>query len=164
MPAVQLAQLKKEINALSGYFTRPPEFTKALHSLLEHYSNRGVYRPGKTVQPIRQINTYYTASLIIREIEKELIQQTKENPSAALILADALWEEDFIELRELSATLLGWSPVDPIDPVIDRLDRWVHATQQSQAISGLLQMGTIRLRREAPNTYLELIKKMGIGY
>jgi hypothetical protein len=161
MPAVQLAQLRLQINKLIWYYTQPPEFIKNLHELLEHYSNRGVYRPGKTIQPVRQINTYYTSALILREIEKELSRQVKENPMAAISLADALWQEDFLELHSLSAFLLGLLPINFSNQVIDRLQQWAVPPQQSNtaSISSLLELGTIRLRREKPELYINLIQE-----
>ena len=117
MPAVQLAQLNRQIDKLIWHFTRPQDFIKALHELLEFYSNRGVYRPGRMIQPARQINTYYTSSIIIREIEKELKRQTIENPDAAMTLADALWHENFTELSTLSSFMIGLLPVTPPDAV-----------------------------------------------
>jgi len=160
MPAVQLVQLRIQINKLIWYYTQPPQFVKNLHELLDHYSNRGVYRPGKTIQPVRQINTYYTSALIIREIEKELSHQVKENPSAALPLADALWQEDFLELHSLAAFLLGLMPISFSNQVITRLEQWAVPPQQpnTASISSLLELGTVRLRREKPDLYIDLIR------
>jgi hypothetical protein len=157
MPAVQLAQLKRQIDKLIWNFTRPREFIKSLHDLMEFYSNRGTYRAGRTVHPLRQINTYYTSPIIMREILKELKRQAVENPDAALILADALWEEDFTEFRQLASYLLGLVPVSPPEPTLQRLNLWIQASDQAFPHSDLLDLGTVRLRREAVPVYLELI-------
>jgi hypothetical protein len=157
MPAVQLAQLKRQIDKLIWHFTRPRDFCIALHDLLGLYSNRGVYRPGRTVQPMRQINTYYTSPIILREIQKELKRQVAENPDAALVLADALWNEDFSEFRYLSAYILGLAPVSSPSPILQRLGLWVQSSDQAFPLSDLLDLGTVRLRREAAPVYLEMI-------
>jgi hypothetical protein len=158
MPAVQLAQLKRQTDKLIWHFTRPQDFVKALHELLEFYSNRGVYRPGITIQPTRQLNTYYTSSIIIREIEKELKRQTAENPDAALTLADALWHENYTELCTLASFLLGLVPVQSSNAVLDRIKNWIKSGEQAYALSDLLELGTIRLRRETPQIYLDTIR------
>jgi len=157
MPAVQLAQLKLQIDKLIWHYTRPADFIKALHDLLAIYSNKGVYRPGRTVHPLRQINTYYTSPIIMREIQKELKRQASENPDAALVLADALWAEEYSEFRYLSSFLLGQVPVTSPAPILQRLKHWVQSSEQAFSLTDLLNLGTMRLRREAAPVYMEMI-------
>jgi len=157
MPAVQLSQLKRQIDKLIWHYTRPQEFTRELHDLLGFYSNRGIYRPGKMVHPLRQINTYYTSPIILREIQKELKRQVTENPGAALVLADALWAESYTEFCFLSAFLLGLIPVSNPAPVLQRIALWVQTAEQVFSLSDLFDLGTVRIRREAAPVYLEMI-------
>ncbi|MCE1253424.1 MAG: hypothetical protein LWX83_07735 [Anaerolineae bacterium] len=159
MPAVLLSQLRTKIDQLIWNYTRPADFVRDLKDLLEYYSNRGVYRAGKNKQPVRQINTYYTAPLILKELEKELVQKINENPAAGLPLADALWLEDFLELRLISAFILGQLPVTEAEQVTQRLSQWAGNQQPLFSLTALLERASLKLRREKPEIYLNLLRE-----
>jgi hypothetical protein len=88
-----------------------------------------------------------------------LKRQGVENPDAALVLADALWQENFTEFSVLSSFLLGLVPVSSPGPVLQRIKQWVQSGEQPYALPDLLESGTIRLRREATPVYLDLINQ-----
>ena len=158
MPAIQLEILKEQVEKLIRLFNQPDEFVRELHDLLGTYSNRSIYRPGRTIHPIRQINTYYTPSIIMREIEKGLKNKAVNDPDAAFNLIDNLWREDFSEFNTFAAFLLGLAPVQNPEPVLGRIGSWAQPTLAPYAMTALLESGAMRLRREKANEYLSLIQ------
>jgi hypothetical protein len=157
MPAVSLNRLKNQIAGLAWKFTSPDDFRRAVRDLFELYADRA-YRAGEVVQAERKALAYHSPPLVLRQLELELGQHIQENPEAALSAADALWQDEYLELRLVAAFLLGQAPVDNPQPVLRRLNDWCQAKEDRQALDGLLNRGSERLRREQPERWFELIQ------
>ncbi len=156
MPAVQLTQLKPQIDDLLWKYTRPEEFLAGLHQLLEFYSFR-VLRTGKGVQAMDLIPTYHTPPLVLHQLEIALGRQCAENPDAALPLAETLWQDPFLEVKEAAAFLLGQVPVDSPEVVIQHLMEWCQPEENKTVLKALLDKGGARMRQEKPDQWLELV-------
>lgn len=156
MPAVQLTQLKAQINDLLWQYTRPEELLKSVHQLFELYSFR-VLRTGKGVQPSDLIPTYHIPPMVQYQLEVALAQQCAENPGVALPLADALWEDPYLEIRQIATFLLGQIPLDPPDPVLSRLQDWCRPDENKKVLKAALEKGSTRLCRDMPDKWLELV-------
>src|SRR5581483_11732809 len=100
MPAIDLARLRKQAARLSDFFFVPDEFIRHLHETLDFYVDRSV-RKQQAVAPSANLQTYRTPSVILKQIEQELIRPSREDPDAALDLADRLWDEAYLETRVL---------------------------------------------------------------
>jgi hypothetical protein len=157
MPAVSLNRLKTQIAGLAWKFTSPDDFRRAVRDLFELYADRA-YRAGEVVQAERKALAYHSPPLVLRQLELELARHIQENPEAALSAADALWQDEYLELRLVAAFLLGQAPVDNPQPVLKRLIDWCQAKEDRQALDGLLDRGSERLRREQPERWFELIQ------
>jgi hypothetical protein len=157
MPAVSLNRLKTQIAGLAWKFTSPDDFRRAVRDLFELYADRA-YRAGEVVQAERKALAYHSPPLVLRQLELELGRHIQENPEAALSAADALWQDEYLELRLVAAFLLGQAPVDNPQPVLKRLSAWCQAKEDRQALDGLLDRGSERLRREQPERWFELIQ------
>ena len=155
MPAVQVQRLQKQIRELLWKFTRPDEFAASLDSLLDFYGNR-VYRAGQSITQGRQSLTFRVPHLVMHTLERELDALCKENPIAALALADRLWQEKMLEPRQLAAAILGLVPISEAQTVLDKIETWTQAGGDSNLLRMLISKGSARIRLEQPNRWLEL--------
>jgi hypothetical protein len=94
---------------------------------------------------------------VLRALLQELLDSTQDNPATALELCDALWNEDYLEFRQLAAMLLGQIPPAAQDAVIERLQTWIGPTLERHLIELLLSTGVERLHHEQPRALLNLI-------
>jgi hypothetical protein len=155
MPAIDLARLKKQTAQLTDLFNRPEEFVRAVHGMLEFYVNRSL-RAVDSVAPASVLETYRTPSVILRSIETELAPLAVENPDQALDLADHLWDEGWLEMRLLAASLLGRLPPRE-ERLLPRLTAWTMQVRDASVRSALLTTSLVRMRQETPDHFLVLV-------
>ena len=156
MPAVQLNILKQQINELIWKYTQPDEFLNCLHDLLDHYANR-VYRPGETVHNIYKGKIYNTPQVVLNQIIIELIPLINENPKRMLLIADSLWEDDYLETRKLGISILGNIPPDEFDSVLSRIQDWSKSADNKTIMDILLLDGSKTIRQTNPAIWLDQI-------
>jgi hypothetical protein len=157
MPAVHLPRLKEQIARLALYFSQPEDFLQRLHELFDLYADRA-YRPGQAVRPRPLVQTYHAPPLVLRMLEQELGKQVNDDPDAALDVAGLLWQDAYLEPRLLAAALLGQVPVNPPEPVLERLLAWADPDVDPQILETLMLQGSNRLRREQPERWLALVE------
>jgi len=157
MPAVDMARLQKQISELTWKFTRPAEFHAAVVDLFELYANR-VYRPGKATPAARLMTVYHAPPLVLRQLEQSLAPYCRENPMAALAVIDSLWDDENLEPRFLAGSLLGQLPIQSVEEVLARLQHWCTPEEEITAANHLLNRGASRLRREAPDQWITVIR------
>jgi hypothetical protein len=75
-----------------------------------------------------------------------------------LELADALWDEGWLETRLLAAFLLGRIPPQE-ERLLARLTAWTQAVRDPNVRAALLTTSLTRLRRETPDLFLVLVKE-----
>lgn len=155
MPAIDLSRLRKQAARLDEFFFAPDEFIKHLHEMLEFYVNRTV-RKVQANAPSLNLQSYHTPSVIIKQIEQELKRNAGDYPEAALELADRLWDEGYLETRLLAAFLLGCIPPQE-EHLLARLTAWTLQMGDPGLREGLLNTSLARMRREAPDKFLELL-------
>jgi hypothetical protein len=155
MPAIDLARLKKQAAQLADLFNRPEEFVRALHGMLDYYVNRSL-REVDSVAPSSVLETYRTPPVILKHIEIELAPLAAENPEQALDLADHLWDEGWLEMRLLAASLLGRLPPRE-ERLLPRLTAWTMQVRDPSVRAALLTISLVRLRRETPEHFLVLV-------
>lgn len=156
MPAIQPARLRQQAASLAESFNDPTGYARSLHSLMDFYSDRA-RRPGKTGRPGPLIQAYNVRPPVLRMLLQELLPLANQNPEAALALCDALWAEDYLEFRQLSAMLLGQLPPEAAPQVIARLQEWISPSLELHLIELLISTGVERLQREQSPTLLALI-------
>ena len=157
MPAVQLNKLKQQINTLIWKYTQPEAFLNELHDLLGYYANR-VYRAGENVQHIYVGKIYHTPNIILNQIIIELLPLIEENPKRLLQIADVLWNDEYLEVRNLGILILGNIPPSEHSSVLSRIQEWVISTNNKNAIDTLLLEGTRNIRRFDPHNWLKQIE------
>lgn len=154
MPAILPARLRQQAALLAEQFEQPDAFIRSLHHLLDFYADR-THRPGQAGEPPPLLSAYNVRPPVIRQVLQELVQLAPENPEAALNLCDALWNQPYLELRLLAAGLLGQLPVDPPEPVLERVQAWVKQGTEARLKTVLFDQGLARLRKEDPNLVLQ---------
>jgi hypothetical protein len=156
MPAIDLARLKKQTAQLADIFGEPMAFLRELREILEFYINRSLR--SQSVAPSSVLPTYRTPVVVLRQIEKELGPEAEKQPILALELADALWDEGWLETRLLAAFLLGRIPPQE-ERLLARLTAWTQAVRDPEVRAALLTTSLTRLRRETPDLFLVLVKE-----
>jgi hypothetical protein len=157
MPAVSLPRLKEQIAQLAGHFDQPEGFHKRLLALFDLYSDRS-YRPGQAIRPRPLVQTLYVPALVLGTLNQELGRWAREKPDAALAAAEMLWQDTMLEMRQTAAALLGQIPVQPPEPVLERLLRWADPEIDPQILETLMLQGGVRLRQEHPERWLMLVE------
>jgi hypothetical protein len=156
MPAIDLARLKKQTAQLADQFDQPSVFLRELREVLEFYVNRTLR--SQSVAPSSVLPTYRTPVVVLRQIEKELGPIAERQPVEALELADALWDEGWLETKLLAAFLLGRIPPQE-ERLLARLTAWTQAVRDPEVRAALLTTSLTRLRRETPDLFLVLVKE-----
>jgi len=156
MPAIDLARLKKQTAQLADLFDQPSAFLREHRAILDHYVNYTLRSQG--VAPSSVLPTYRTPVLVLRQIEKELSAVVQKQPIQALELADALWDEGWLETRLLAAFLLGRIPPQE-ERLLARLTAWTQAVRDPSVRAALLTTSLTRLRKETPDLFLILVKE-----
>src|SRR5215216_2395172 len=156
MPAIDLARLKKQTAHLADLFDQPAEFLRAHREILDHYVNRTLRT--QSVAPSSVLPTYRTPKVVLRHIENELGPVAEKRPIQALELADALWDEGWLETLLLAAFLLGRIPPQE-ERLLARLTAWTQAVRDPNVRAALLTTSLTRLRKETPDLFLVLVKE-----
>lgn len=156
MPAIDLARLKKQTAQLSDMFDEPDAFLRELREVLEYYVNRTLRSQG--VAPSSVLPTYRTPVVVLRQIEKELGPVAEKKPIQSLELADALWDEGWLETKLLAAFLLGRIPPQE-ERLLARLTAWTQAVRDPEVRAALLTTSLTRLRKETPDLFLVLVRE-----
>src|SRR5687768_1023459 len=156
MPAIDLARLKKQTARLADPFDQPAAFLREHREILDHYVNRTLRSQG--VAPSSVLPTYRTPVVVLRQIEKELGPIAERQPVQALELADALWDEGWLETKLLAAFLLGRIPPQE-ERLLARLTAWTQAVRDPEVRAALLTTSLTRLRQETPDLFLVLVKE-----
>lgn len=156
MPAIDLARLKKQTAQLADLFDQPPLFLREHRDVLDYYVNHSLRSQG--VAPSSVLPTYRTPIVVLRQIETELGQIAEKQPMQALELADALWDEGWLETRLLAAFLLGRIPPQE-ERLLARLTAWTQAVRDPSVRAALLTTSLARLRKETPDLFLVLVKE-----
>lgn len=156
MPAIDLARLKKQTAQLADLFDQPTIFLREHREILDFYVNHSLRSQG--VAPSSVLPTYRTPIVVLRQIETELGPVAERQPIQALELADALWDEGWLETRLLAAFLLGRIPPQE-ERLLARLTAWTQAVRDPSVRAALLTTSLTRLRKETPDLFLILVKE-----
>jgi hypothetical protein len=138
------------------YFV-PTEFTRQLRLVLDSYVNYTA-RKSKALAPGVNLPSYGTPSVVLRHLEQDFSGQASEaaNADQTLELADELWDEGWLETRLLAAFLLGRMPPQE-GRLIARLTAWTSQIQDPELRTKLLEASLMRMRKESPAMFLQLI-------
>jgi hypothetical protein len=156
VPAIRPERLKNLSVALAEHFANPPVYLREMHNLMDYYADRA-RRPGQAGRPGPLISAYNVRPPVLRALLQQLLPRAEQDRETALKLCDALWEEPYLEFRQLAAMLLGRLDPDPPEPILARLQAWITTRLELHLIETLLSVGVDRLHREQPQALLNLI-------
>ena len=156
MPAIDLTRLKKQTAHLADIFDQPSEFLREHREILDYYVNHTLR--SQAVAPSSVLPTYRTPPVVLRQIETALGPVAEDQPIQALELADALWDEGWLETRLLAAFLLGRIPPQE-ERLLARLTAWTQQVRDPDVRAALLTTSLTRLRNETPDLFLILVKE-----
>jgi hypothetical protein len=156
MPAIQPARLRKQAALLAQSFDQPEVFTRSLQHLFELYADNA-RRPsrGSEIPPL--MDAYFVRPPVLRQLLAELAPYAQKESGAAIDLAKALWEQPYLESRQLAAGLLGLIPAENPQPILECLESWLDSRPEDRLIEALLEQGMQSLRRDSLDSYLELV-------
>lgn len=157
MPAIQLAELRKEVEKIASNFTDAEIVIRQLTELFEFYSNR-THRINPSAEKPKVIANYMITPPIMRQLITGLNQQAENNPDAAVVLADAMWAKEFLEFRILAARLIGAIPAESADKTIERLHLWGQENKDEEIASILASESLTGLIKDAKPEFLKLLE------
>jgi hypothetical protein len=158
MPAIQPARLRQQVFDLVALFLQPALFIKALHDLYFTYSDH-TFRPGQESTAPALMPSYKLAIPVRRQVEYDLLPLVTDDPGAALNLADHLWADSYLEIRQLAVTILSHIPVIPPDAVLARFSAWAVPGIERNLLDLLFREGGKPFYTTFPDLYLELIDR-----
>lgn len=154
--AVELTRLRTQIAGLMAAFTNPEVFVRRLCELLEFYTDHTYRSTSGRHTPI--VPHFNVPAQVLRQIESELAKQAQQQPEEGLCLADALWANPYLELRQLAARLLGSLPSGATEAVMARLSAWALPALDVTLLNELLQKGGVRVLRDEPERWFALVE------
>ncbi len=150
MTAVNLLQLRKQINGLLWTFMDPETFRSNLKQLIDQYTNLS-YKPGKGAVTSIQSSEVHVPPLVLRELELELYQTVREHPQAALNLCDYLWLDSNPEIKIIASRMLGHIPIEFMDEILLRIEKWAKGEPEIYSEKVFLQTASLTIRRNEPD-------------
>jgi hypothetical protein len=157
MPAIQPARLRKQVQRLLETFDQPDIFVSLLHELLEFYADRTL-RSSQVIEAAPLLNSYRVPKPVMRFIERDLAASIVAQPEAAFNLADALWNQRWLETRLLALTILGRLPTSNPDLISERVREWGSSCKEEKVLKALASDGVQRLRKEQREDFIRLLE------
>lgn len=156
MPAIQLAELRKETAKIASNFSNGEIVIKELTEFFEFYSNR-THRINPSAEKLKVISNYNIAQPILRQLITELNGKASQDPESALDLADRLWAQNNLEFRILAAHLMGAIPISHTKQITERLHIWGQENNE-ESIGEILASDSLSLLiTEAKPEFLKLL-------
>lgn len=156
MPAVDLARLRFQIEALTKRFDSPPAFHRALQDLFSLYSHHALQRASESkMRPL--LPAYKVPHPILRQLKQDLTPFCIRQPAEALALADELWQGTHLEIKQVAILLLGHTPVEP-DLIIQRLALWLTPHLDKRLLDDIFAIGTRQLQIQSPTAWEHFIE------
>ena len=162
MTAINPARLKMQTAALSEHYRDPDLFRLELHKLLDFYADR-VRRSGRSGHPPPTLPAYRVPRPVLSQIIRELKAPLERHPSRGLLLADELWNEEWLETRFLAGALLGIIPPINPEPLFKRIKTWALENQERAVLEGLIHRGLAGLYQKYPERVEALTAELNAG-
>lgn len=147
MPAVDPRRLRFQIDKLMVFFDSPAQFHQNLKELFSLYANYALrFGDSAPTQPL--IPVYNLPKPVIRQLQIDLNHRMKDNPQAALALADELWQDSHMEIKQTAIRILGSVHIDKPDPILARLTHWIAPELDRTLTNHLLSTGAHQLQND----------------
>jgi len=152
MVAVDLARLRHQIEELIRFFEVPEAFHHALQGLFSLYANHSLrFGEAAPVRPL--IPMYHLPHPVVRQLNLDLHAQVLAHPSAALGLADELWDDAYYEIKRTALFIIGELTINDSGPILDRISNWLKPELDQVLKTDLFSLGTRSLQRDFPQDW-----------
>lgn len=158
MTAINPARLKIQCAELVESFRDLPRFISDLHDLLTFYGAR--IRQTRLSQNPFNLQTYQVPAPVLRALVLELRELIDKNPEQGLLLVDALWQEEWLEIRQLGVRLLGYLPTSASERILERIRIWINKNTPEDLKRQIMTSALARLVNEKPSYVLDFLKSM----
>ncbi len=158
MPAVNLLQLRVELNDLLWNFTDPPAFRRTLLDLLEKFAYTA-YRSESKARAVSTRPQLQVSLILLREMDLVLIPAIREQPQAALAICDLLWNDENMDVCLIASRMLGEIPIEHADLVLDRAGEWALAGVRHMTARTLLRNASALIMRHDPEILLRKVRR-----
>jgi hypothetical protein len=158
MTAINPARLKMQIIDQGDLIDQSDRFVARLHELFAFYSAR-IKQTSLSRTPLR-LQTYQVPRPVIQALENELIERLDDHPEVGYSLVDALWEELWVEFRQLAITVAGILPTDEPSQILDRLQDWLKKCSSEDIRRSIMTEGLRRLANDRPDQCFILIENL----
>ena len=158
MPAIQIERLNEQIRSILDSKLPANLFLESLRSFMEVHENRA-FRPGLEVQNAHPIDSYQLSPVIKQQLQLQIIQLAKSSPELTIEYADLIWEQPYIEMKEIAALIIGALPLSIIQHRhLSALGKWGLDENEIVVRKILFEKGTITIRQHKINEWIEKIK------
>jgi hypothetical protein len=145
MPAVDPKRLKFQIEELLIFFDLPEKFHQRLQDLFNQYANRHLhFGDSSSTRPL--IPIYNLPRPVARQLNLELSRRCEMQLEAALALADELWKDSYLEIKQTAIHILGAAPISEPALILSRITEWISPNLDKTLISQLFSTGAQQLR------------------
>lgn len=159
MTAINPARLKIQSARLAESFQNLEQFIAELHELLFFYAAR-IRQTTLSRTPL-ELQAYQVPAPVLRALELELADPVNNFPVESLSLVDLLWNEDWLECRQLGVNLLGLVPTSFSKDIIERIKLWVKKSPTEDLRQQIMIRGLQRMLIEEQNQVMDLLKYLG---
>lgn len=158
MPAIQLARLKQQSALIATSFDRPLAFISGFHAVLNFYADR-TFRPGQSGAPSTLLPAYNVPKPVLRQVAGELSPMIARDPARALALADALWQQDNLECKQLAVAILSYLPIEQKDAVIERARAWLPGEVEPRLVEAFFEQSLAKIHTGLPVEFEQIAAK-----
>ena len=142
-----------------AFFPSPEEFHKHLKELFGFYANRTL-RFGDSAPEKSFALMYNLPNPVLRQLNLDLDRYVEVDPQTALVLADFLWKDDYLEVQSTAIHILGSVPVDGPEQVLVRIKKWLSPNLDQTLIAQIFSTGTHQLQDLFPKDWESLIESL----
>lgn len=156
MTAINPARLKAQAAEMAALVNEPDQLISRVHELLSIYSSR--IRQTSLSKTHLSLQTYQTPAPVLRTLEIELNEQLERDQAAGFLLAEAFWDEPWVEFRQLAVFILGNLSLENSDKILERIEHWLDNCTAEDIRRLVMTQGMGNLAAENPQACLEFIQ------
>ncbi len=158
MTAINPARLKIQAVELCEHVDNPDRFITGLHDFLSFYAAR--IRQTSFSQTPLTLRVYQVSPPVLRALEQELENILTHNLSEGLTLVDALWADEWLEIRQLAVFLLGNLETRDPEIIISRVKIWLDSCTAETIRRLIMTLGLARLSQEKSELVLAFFQEL----
>lgn len=137
-------------------YDSPVAFYQQLQGLFSLYANYAL-RFGENAPNRPLIPTYNLPHPVMRQLRMDLKPRIEADPQAALEIADQLWVDEYYEIKHTAAWIIGITPIDDPQPILDRMILWLTPDLDQVLKTDLLSNGIRTLQDRFPDDWESLL-------